>query len=1134
MARESANQLIRQMRALYAMGPVAGLTDAELIESFLRRDGAEREDAFAALVQRHGPMVLRICRRMLGGSADAEDAFQAVFLVLARKAGALRRVDGLKSWLYGVAVRTAKEARRRSAKRTAREGGAMDESRAVYAPDQGQHDLVCVVHEEIDRLPSRYRDPLLLCELEGALREDAARQLRVLEGTLSSRLSRGRSLLRDRLTRRGVASGAGAIAALLSERSSAAVSGPLADATVSYALNFSARAAASAVVPTAVASLASGVLEMISAAKLKLILTSTAALGAAICLTAGIGWAFGSRQKARSPQANEPPAITATKESADAIQSTSPQILVRGVVVDEAGSPVAGAEIRANPFSRHEARGVSDSNGSFAIALRRERVDGTYLLARAASSDRLGFFRYEFNLTPAAAEAPARIVLKPPRPVEVRVTDATKAPVAGAAVEAAGNFAVLDDRATGPDGSARLLIPADAKVEWVVALKSGRGFDYAEFGPIDELQQSKGGAPATEMPASVVLTLDGARTAQFKAIDRAGKPLANIGFYPWLLHKAGRRSSVNFSTRIFVAETGRDGIATFDWLPATNEDLTFFPASEGYAQRRAILKEGDGGMVTARLTRTEVIRGRVVRPGGSPAPGIQVRAFGSGQGIDHGQAQARTAGDGSYEMHVSAGEAYAVYVDDESWAAPARLDVVVREGKPADAVDFQLTRGTVIRGTVTVGPGNQPVANQFIRLDETGGQAPDDLREEGDRLSRQIRRQFGAMTDAAGRYSIRVGPGTYTVGGPPRTRDEKIKINDQTELVRDFQMPRPEKGTLAGRVVLPGAQQPGLAGANVAIAPVSTLSGPFAVTADGLGRFHAERPLDRLLVCATSPDGKLGAVVEVGAEDPEATIVVAPTATASGVILDDSGHPAANEKLEWGRRVFLDETQTLSMMCFAPKVVTDSEGRFHLPSLVVGQEYEITLLRKNAYLAAAAVRPEKAGSIDLGTIRAGAYQQKALVRAEDESSFRTDAPGAGTVAPPLEATTLDGKPLTLGDFKERFVLLDFWATWCGPCIAEIPNLRSVYDAFRNDQRFAILSLSVDEKIETPTKFQEKRQLPWSQGFLGGGIRGATYNAFGIRAIPAFVLIGPDGRIIARGMRGGDIKKAVAKALAKTL
>ena len=369
--------------------------------------------------------------------------------------------------------------------------------------------------------------------------------------------------------------------------------------------------------------------------------------------------------------------------------------------------------------------------------------------------------------------------------------------------------------------------------------------------------------------------------------------------------------------------------------------------------------------------------------------------------------------------------------------------------------------------------------------------------------------------------------------GPPRTKDEKLTVTDEAELVRDFRMPRPEKGPITGRVVRAGAADQGVAGARVEIAAANMMAIPFAVTADADGRFRAERHLDPLVICAQSPDGSLGAIVEVGAEDPEVVVAVAPTASATGLLLDEGGKSAANQQLKWGRRVFLDEEKRISMICFGPKVVTDAEGRFTLPSLAVGADYEITLPKENAFLAAGSVRPEAPGRIDLGTLRAGAYRPKSPADAEELSSFRRDAPGAGAVAPPIEATTLDGKPLRLADFRGKYVLLDFWATWCGPCIGEIPQLQAVQDAFGKDERFAILSLSVDETIEAPRRFQEKRRLPWSQAFLGAGIHGPTPDTFGVRAIPAFVLVGPDGKIVARGMRGEEIQKEVARALAKT-
>ena len=351
-----------------------------------------------------------------------------------------------------------------------------------------------------------------------------------------------------------------------------------------------------------------------------------------------------------------------------------------------------GANVRLDAFSDHEAGGVTGGDGSFTIPIRRQVVDGTSLIARSAGGDRIGIFQFDFNLTGAEAEKLARIVLKPAREVIVLVTDSSTAAVPGAVVEAAGIRAVLDDAMTGSDGSVKLHVPADSEVQWIIALKSGRGFDYAEYGTIDEARRSQRGSPVAEIPMSVTLTLDGAKTAHIMAVDRSDKPLAGVGFRPWLLHKDGRRSNVNFSSRIFAAITGPDGVATFDWLPVSKDDLIFWPASESYAHRRVLLKEDENRTVIAKLTRTEAIRGHVVGPDGSPAAGIKVRAFGSGQGLDHGQRQVRTAVDGSYELNVNAREAYAVFVDEEGSCGPRPTrpsTLVVREGQLGRRSRFQ-------------------------------------------------------------------------------------------------------------------------------------------------------------------------------------------------------------------------------------------------------------------------------------------------------------------------------------------------------------------------------------------------------------------------------------------------------------
>jgi RNA polymerase sigma factor (sigma-70 family) len=177
------------------------LADEELLDRFVRqRDQA----AFAALVQRHGPLVLRVCQRVLRDHHATEDAFQATFLVLVRKAASLERRDLLSSWLYGVAHRIALRAREATAQRQARERQAARHTSADPMDELTGRELYAALDEELQRLPEPYRAPLLLCCLQGRTRDEAARQLRWSLGTLKRRLERGRALLHDRLARRGL------------------------------------------------------------------------------------------------------------------------------------------------------------------------------------------------------------------------------------------------------------------------------------------------------------------------------------------------------------------------------------------------------------------------------------------------------------------------------------------------------------------------------------------------------------------------------------------------------------------------------------------------------------------------------------------------------------------------------------------------------------------------------------------------------------------------------------------------------------------------------------------------------------------------------------------------------------------
>jgi len=222
--------VLHQFERLFNHGTVAGLSEAELLERFVTHHD---DVAFEALMTRHGPMVLGVCRQLLHDPNDVDDAFQATFLVLVRKAGTLRRCDLLGNWLYGVAYRVATRARVMASRRTDRvaafqryaAGGCEPADNRISNGTQ-DFELKPRLHEEVHRLPEKYRAPIVLCYFEGMTHEEAAARLGCPLGTVKGRLTRARDLLHRRLTRRGVALSGVALASDLAIRGSTRPSPP--------------------------------------------------------------------------------------------------------------------------------------------------------------------------------------------------------------------------------------------------------------------------------------------------------------------------------------------------------------------------------------------------------------------------------------------------------------------------------------------------------------------------------------------------------------------------------------------------------------------------------------------------------------------------------------------------------------------------------------------------------------------------------------------------------------------------------------------------------------------------------------------------------------------------------------------
>jgi RNA polymerase sigma factor (sigma-70 family) len=283
MGDRRAETALRDIDALFRLGVVSGMSDGQLLDRFAAHSGADSELAFETIVRRHGPMVMAVCRRVLGDDHAAEDAFQATFMVLALKSHTIRKQESSGPWLHGVAMRIARRARalrQRSRGEPIPAGGLADREGYTPAPV----DLRAILDEELSRLPEKYRVPVVLCYLEGRTQEEAARTLGWTKGTVSGRLARAKDLLRERLTRRGLAPSAGVLAATLTaETARAAVPASLVLPTV--------RIASAALLGGADTGLVTGRIALLVKEAMKLIMLGRLVRATAQVVALGVGTA---------------------------------------------------------------------------------------------------------------------------------------------------------------------------------------------------------------------------------------------------------------------------------------------------------------------------------------------------------------------------------------------------------------------------------------------------------------------------------------------------------------------------------------------------------------------------------------------------------------------------------------------------------------------------------------------------------------------------------------------------------------------------------------------------------------------------------------------------------------------------
>ena len=668
MADARARPAAADLHTLFAGGTAVGLTDAQLLDRYLARrtEAAEAdraaEAAFAALVARHGPMVLGVCRRRLVDPSDVDDAFQATFLVLARRAEVVRVEGSLGRWLYGVACRVSGKARARRARDRA---ASITTDPPAPVPDPDRAELLAALDEELSRLPTRYRLPVVLCYFEGLTYAETAERLAWPLGTVNGRLVKARALLRARLTRRGMVAPAGVLGLLLTEEARAAVPEALAMA----ATRLAATAGAGGIVPT-LAALTEG--ELMAITWWRVVAISAAAIlgiaaGGVGIFASGVAVAPGPASGAKNVAEERPQAPAAGERV--------------GVVLDQADRPVGGAMVVGGQYSGGEPNHritTTGEDGRFELTPPDGAKALQYMLAYKEGFAPAGWFPFGKK---EADDPVLRLGL--PEPFVGVVTDVEGRPIAGASVRLT---TVIHP---GPDGAMIYLngiepilrgtpldrlfhtttdeqgrfhfpaVPRGARGDLLVKAsgmgdyrstnhRQGRGDGYVTGTP--EAPAGVAMAPAARIEGRIVTRLPGVNVGGI-VVQFQGS-LNTHGMWGETRTDAGGRFAFEGmgagTVNVFTASSPQPG----DWTCRAIADLKMKPGETSKAEIELIR----GVLVEGRVILAVRDEKGVVNPTDQPAVGVTIGMYGPAR-PDSGAAilSAKTDGEGRYRFRLPPG-----------------------------------------------------------------------------------------------------------------------------------------------------------------------------------------------------------------------------------------------------------------------------------------------------------------------------------------------------------------------------------------------------------------------------------------------------------------------------------------------
>jgi RNA polymerase sigma factor (sigma-70 family) len=957
MTTVAVTNLLRRLRRMTAGPADARRPDHELVERFLAR---REQDAFAELVRRHGPMVLNLCRSVLRHEQDAEDAFQATFLVLAKKAGSIRRPGAVAGWLHEVAYHLALKARtegRRPAPLPPDE--AMPTSDPLLDMTLGE--LRAVLHEELRQLPAHYQAPLVLCYLEGKTQEEAARQLGWSRGTVRGRVNRGRERLRSRLVRRGLALPAGGLATVLAQSAlGAPVPAALAAAAVRGGVLLAAGKPAAAAVSADVLCLAQAAVRAMTLSKVK--------LATAVFLAAGV---FGLAALAHQVTTEEPsaaePSGPGDQEAARPARGAQPsakqraarpdaaeRVTVTGRVLDAAGKPVALAhvavvarlqspdriQVQRAAGTRLLAQGKADAKGAFQLRLSRLAPKRYWAACALASwpGHGLGHRALKFSARRKAGD----VRLPAEWPLRGRLFGLQGKPAAGVRV-----------------GAVRLF---------------GFGASRTDYLAVD-VQELPAGSPFRPTPA---------------LSDRQGRfTLRGLGPELWVTIEATGAGFARQQFEIKPEDRKKGKEFRFSLAPAR--------VLEGTVTLADTLRPVPGARLRILARRS---RRRPGDAGGTGAIGLRADAQGRFRAVPH------TGSHFTLIAFPPRGTAYLPVQREIDWP-PA--DVVKRD------INLALPRGILVRGTVAEKSSGKPVAGAAVHFTPNRDNNPY-FREYFHSFSGEGK---ACLSGPDGKFALAVlpGPGHLLIDGPTPsylrsmigTKElYSVRVGPNRRHYVDGLVPlnlKPQSGPREVRVILRrGATVQGRVldpdGKPVARAELVSLAYlAYGTTFNGKqakevrdGRFQlagcdADKAVEVFFYDAKGPSG---AVLELSAKKPAGrpvTVRLRPCGTATARFVEASGKPLAGvgvvaefvltPGLCWAdgftRKGLLADVAFMSNL--DPQrhnnLVTDARGRVTVPGLIPGATYRLIVQRPSGpvYHFYKKVKVKAGQTLPLGDVR---------------------------------------------------------------------------------------------------------------------------------------------------------------------